>query len=157
MNVIEELAKIKDQTKLDSHKYWKVKKKLCPRTIDPPSVMLDSYENLLTTDKAIEDRALEVYLEILSNNQMKPHLTEAEHNVNKVCEQRLKITKLNRTEPWCMADLDNAIKDIGRDKSRDALGMANELFKEEAAGTDFKLAILKLMNAIHVSKDNGVM
>ena len=26
--------------------------------------------------------------------------------------------------------------------------MANELFKEEAAGTDFKLAILKLMNLI---------
>ena len=56
--VIEELAKIKDQTKLDSQKFWKVKKKLCPKTIDPPSVMLDSHKNLLTTDKAIEDRAL---------------------------------------------------------------------------------------------------
>ena len=39
-------------------------------------------------------------------------------------------------------------KTFGRDKARDALGMANELFKEEAAGTDFKLAILKLMNLI---------
>ena len=123
-------------------------KKLCPRTIDPPFVMLDSHKNLLTTDKAIEDRALEVYKERLSNNEMKPHLIKAEKTVNKLNEQRLKITKLNRREPWSLADLENAIKDIGRDKARDALGMANELFKEEAAGTDFKLSILKLMNLI---------
>ena len=47
-----------------------------------------------------------------------------------------------------MDDLENAIKYIGRDKARDALGMVNGLFKEEAAGTNFKLAILKLMYLI---------
>ena len=47
-----------------------------------------------------------------------------------------------------MEDLENAIKDLQRNKSRDALEQANELFKEEVAGDDFKLAILKLMNMI---------
>ena len=47
-----------------------------------------------------------------------------------------------------MEDLENAIKDIKRNKSRDALGQANELFKKEVAGDDLKLAILKLMNMI---------
>ena len=75
-DVIEELAKTKDQPKLDSQRFWKVKKKLCPRTKDPPSVMLDSHDNLLTTDKAIEDRAIEVYKERLNNNDIKPHLSK---------------------------------------------------------------------------------
>ena len=37
---------------------------------------------------------------------------------------------------------------LGRNQSRDANGYANELLKKEAAGTDFKLALLKLMNMI---------
>ena len=47
-----------------------------------------------------------------------------------------------------MEDLDLALKDLPKGKARDALGQANELFKEEAAGSDLKLATLKLMNLI---------
>ena len=147
-HVMEELAKIKDDEKLDQQKFWRLKKKLCPKSSDPPSVMLDKTGNLLTTNKAIENRAVKVFRERLDNNTMKPHLSDMESNVNKLCEQRLKATKLNKTEPWTMAELEEAVKDLGRNKSRDANGHANELLKEEAAGTDFKLAILKLMNMI---------
>ena len=37
---------------------------------------------------------------------------------------------------------------MGNNKSRDALDLANELFKEGVAGNDLKLATLKLMNLI---------
>ena len=37
---------------------------------------------------------------------------------------------------------------LKNDKSRDPNGLANELFKEDAAGSDLKEAILKLMNQI---------
>ena len=117
-------------------------------SIDLPSVMLDKTGNLLTTSEAVENRAVKVYLERLDKNTMKPHLNAMETNVNKLCEQRLKITKHSKTEPWSISDLEEAIKDLERDKSRDAMGHANELLKEEAAGSDFKLAILKLMNII---------
>ena len=58
------------------------------------------------------------------------------------------MTQNNKTKPWTMDDLDIAIKDLKRNKSRDALGQVKELFKEEAAGEDFKLTILMLMNMI---------
>ena len=45
-------------------------------------------------------------------------------------------------------DINQAVKDLGNNKSRDAQGLANELFKDDVAGTDLKLAILKLMNLI---------
>ena len=44
-----------------------------------------------------------------------------------------------------MEDLEIAVKDLGNNKSRDALGQINE---EEVAGTDIKLATLKMMNLI---------
>ena len=47
-----------------------------------------------------------------------------------------------------MDDLKNAVKDLAKDKSRDALDQANKLFKEEVAGDDLLLAVLKLMNMI---------
>ena len=51
-----------------------------------------------------------------------------------------------------MDDLDQAVKDLDRDKARDALGHANELFKDEVAGTDLKLATLRFMN--HMKKNH---
>ena len=47
-----------------------------------------------------------------------------------------------------MVDIEEAVKHLDNDKSRDAHGWANELFREGVAGTDLKLAVLKLMNLI---------
>ena len=47
-----------------------------------------------------------------------------------------------------MEDLELAIRDLDRGKSRDSSGYANELLKEEVAGSNLKLATLKLMNLI---------
>ena len=110
--------------------------------------MWDSKGNILTTDKAIEERAIEVYEGRIEGNTIKPHLNEAEILTNELCEARLEETKKNKTQPWTIDDLKNALKDLGNNKSRDALDHANELFKEEVAGDDMMLAVLKLMNMI---------
>ena len=47
-----------------------------------------------------------------------------------------------------MGDIEEAVKHLDNNNARDAHGLANELFKEEVAGTDLKLAVLKLMNKI---------
>ena len=52
--VMEEINKMKpNEGKIDAQKFWKLKKKLFPKSIDPPSAMLDSLENLITTQDAI--------------------------------------------------------------------------------------------------------
>ena len=55
---------------------------------------------------------------------------------------------MNKTDPWSIENLEEALKDLGNNKSRDALKYADELFKEGVAGSDLKLATLKLMNQI---------
>ena len=63
VKVMEELDKLKPEDgKIDSQRFWKIKKKLFPKSRDPPSAMFEKGNNLLTSDKSIvHSRALEVY------------------------------------------------------------------------------------------------
>ena len=137
-----------NDSRIDAQKFWKINKKIFPKSRDPPVAILDKHGNLVTTDKAIENRVLEVYSERLAPNEIRKDLKSYEKLVNKLCEARLKQTETNKTEAWTMGDLEEAVKHLDNNKSRDAHGLANELFKEEVAGTDLKLAVLKLMNTI---------
>ena len=56
--------------------------------------------------------------------------------------------KNNKTKPWTMEELDEAVKDLDKDESRDTLGHINELYRKGVAGTDLKLATLKLINLL---------
>ena len=110
--------------------------------------MKDRHGNLLTSEKAIQEHALEVFSERLKPCQMKENIKHMEETTNKLCESRLKSTKLIKSEDWTMEDLEEVLKVLEMDKSRDALGHANKIFRTDVAGTDLKLAILKMMNHI---------
>ena len=140
-------SKNNDDT-MNANKMWKLKKRLCPSAMAPPSAMLDKEGNLLTTDEAIKERALEVYAERLAPNEIVKHLENLEKARNDLCESRLKLAKMNKTKPWDMDDLTEVLKNLENYKSRDAEDHVNELFKESAAGYDLLKAILKLMNLI---------
>ena len=147
--VREELDKMdSNEGGLNPNKLWKLKKKLCPKAMDPPTAMLDKEGNLLTNDEAIKERAIEVYTTRLAANKIEPHLEKLEEARNELCHLRLKLAKLDKTKPWDMDDLKAAVKQLANDKSRDAENHANELFKETVAGTDLLKAVLNLMNLI---------
>ena len=145
-NVMEEFKNMKpEEGRIDAQKFWKLKKRLFPKSNDPPSAMLDKQGNLLTSKVDIENRAVEVYTERLGENKIEEHLKSYEQSVNKLCETRLKLTKMISTEPWIMEDLDTAVADLDNGKSRDALDHSNGIFKKGVAGSDLKLAVLKLI------------
>ena len=60
----------------------------------------------------------------------------------------MNIASKNQTEDWTMEELEDVLKHLKTNKSRDALGFLNELLKPNVIGEDLKLAILKLMNRI---------
>ena len=150
--VMEDLNSMKpSEGKIDSQKFWKIKRKMCKLNIDPPAAMFDSDGTLLTSNCDIQARALEVYTDRLKGNKIEKRLEDYEKEINELCKSRLKLCKLNKAKAWTMEDLDMAIKDLDRGKSRDALGYANEIIKDEVAGTDLKLATLRFMN--HIRKE----
>ena len=110
--------------------------------------MNDKYGNLITSDKALKEAALEAYNDRLKGNKIETHLEDLEKDTNTLCEIRVKMSKANKTEPWTMCDLKEVLKQLGNNKARDPEGHSNELFKESVAGTDLLEAVLKIMNLI---------
>ena len=94
----QQLDKIKpDDGVVNAHEMWKLRKKMCPRNSDPPTAMINKNGNLLTSDKAIQSRALEAYSERLDNNKIEPHLKDLEIDTNELCDVRLKVSKRKKT------------------------------------------------------------
>ena len=79
---------------------------------------------------------------------MKDHLKQLEDDTNELCELRMKLCKMNKTDPWNMEDLKVVLKQLKDNKSRDPDNYNHEIFKESVAGTDLLQAVLNLMNCI---------
>jgi hypothetical protein len=84
----------------------------------------------------------------LSNRPIKENLAHLKKEKEHLCSLRLDLAKENKTPEWTMDQLDKVLVSLKLNKSRDPMGYANELFKPEVAGDDFKNAILMLMNRI---------
>ena len=149
-NIIkEEVANIKvEEGGLNSGHLWRLKKKLSPRCRDPPTAMMDKNGVLHTSAHEIEDIALETYQNRLRNREIKDELKHIKDYKEKLCMMRLEKAKRNKTTPWTKEQLEVVLKRLKKNKSRDPMGMANELFSNAVAGDDLKNAVLKLMNRI---------
>ena len=114
--------------------------------------MTDAKGNLLTSDKVIQNRALEVFASSLKSNKVIPNLEALEKVVNDLCEIKIKLSKQNKSEPWNINDRKDVLKHFCNDKARDPEGMIIELFKESVAGVDLLEAVLKVMNIMKKSQ-----
>ena len=145
----EELAGMKcEEGGINSGKLWSLRKKIFPRSRDPPTAMCDAEGNLVTNEAEIEQIAVETYKMRLSNRPMKANLENIRKDKEELCSRRLETAAKNKTQPWTMDQLNDVLKYLKRNKSRDPLGYANEIFRPEVAGNDFKVALLKLLNRI---------
>ena len=130
-------------------KLWSLKKKLCPRAKDPPTAMLDDQGNLVTSAESIQELSLKkLATERLRDREMKTELKHMRKTKETLCELNLAKAKLNKTPDWTLKDVEIVLKNLKSGISRDPMGLANELFHPEVAGSDLKLALLKLMNKI---------
>ena len=104
--------------------------------------------NLLTNDEKIQEAALNVFTKRLENRPMKDDLKHIREAKKSLCKNILKLAGSNKTPDWKMKDLKRVLKNLKKQKSRDPLGLANDIFRPEVAGDDLKLAIVKMMNHI---------
>ena len=89
-----------------------------------------------------------MYQKRLSAFEIKDHLKVHEMCQEQLCDKRLEETRKNKTSLWTMEELEDVLKQLKNEKSRDPMGFTNELFKSNIAGEDVRKAILKLMNHI---------
>ena len=58
----------------------------------------------------------------------------------------MELASLNKSLPWTMDNLEFILKHIKLGKARDPNGWANELFRNDVAGKQLKISMLKLFN-----------
>ena len=133
---------------MNSGRLWKLRKKLCPRSQDPPTAMLDTLGNLVTSPAIIEELAMKTFQDRLKNKPIKEGLENVKKDKEELCRRRLEKARNSKTEPWKIEDIEAVLKYLKKNKSKDPFGYINELFGEDVAGNDLKLAILILMNRI---------
>ena len=127
---------------------WQLKRKLRGIYHEPPTAMMDSFGNLVTSSKTLEDLTVQMFTERLKSLPIKEELRVHKVQRENVFNHRIKQAQSNITPDWVMEDLDTVLKQLKTKKSRDPLGLANELFKPVNIGKDLKAAVLTLMNQI---------
>ena len=120
--------------------YGNKKKQLNGIYQEPPTAMMDAKGNLVTSKKALEQLSLNMYTERLKSHDMKESLKLHQLQQENMWDQRLQEAQENVTPDWTMGDLEVVLQQLKYKKSRDPLGLANELFKPDNAGKDLKLA-----------------
>ena len=129
-------------------KLWRLKKKLCPKPSESPSVMQGSDGRLITTDEEILKEAVQHYQNVFKEREMEEDLNHIKTAREILCEERLNIAGNNKTPPWTIKDVTSVLKSLKTGKSKDPYNMPNEIFKPGVAGDDLILAVTSLMNRI---------
>ena len=146
------LEELTVEDKLNHTGFWKLKRKLCPRSQEQPSAKRDSVGNIVTAPQALKNLYLETYRKRLSHREMKIDFHDLLHLKTQLWVSRLNHMKGLKSLPWTMRQLETVLKSLKNNKSRDPNGMLNELFKEGIIGSDLKIALLHLFNGIKSSQ-----
>ena len=128
---------------------WKIKNKMFPKhQTSLPVAKKDVTGKLLTARNDIKKLYSDTFIFRLRERPFKKGYEEIEKLTKDLYEQRLKITKENKTPDWTMKDLDTALAKLKKNKARDPSGLANEIFMQNAAGKDLKNSLLLMFNKI---------
>ena len=133
---------------VNARKLWQLKKRLKGILSEPPTAMLDTHGNLVTTNTGIENLIIERYEERLKTLEIRKGLELHQKQREDLFDKQIEEAQRNVTPEWTMAELDTVLKQLKNDKSRDPHGLSNELFKTGHAGKDLRKAVLKMMNNI---------
>ena len=60
----------------------------------------------------------------------------------------MKLAELNKSPEWTMSDLEKALGDLKKNKSRDHEGLINEIFKKDVIGDDLKRSLLMMFKKL---------
>ena len=125
---------------------WKLRSKLTPRPMDPPTAMENAEGVLLTDPEEIQKESLKYFETLFKDIPMDNDYVDIQESRESLCKLRLKQCAEIKTSPWTLIDLEIVLKHLKNGTSRDPYGYNNELFKN--AGKDLKLAVLNLMNKV---------
>ena len=134
---------------IDMNKMWKLLKKVSPKMIPTlPTAKRNHKGRIISGPEEIKKLLAKEYKNRLRKRPVRPDLLMMKSRKKKLFEMKMKIAELRKGPKWTMKDLDRALADLKNDKSRDAEGYANEIFKNGVIGDDLKLSLITMFNRL---------
>ena len=135
-----------EKATFSQHGLWKLKSKLCQKSFDLLIFKMGANGQIITSPNLLKDLYLETYSDRLSHRGMKSEYEDIFEIKTKLWEMTLELCRANKSEPWQMSDLEKVLKNLKTNKTRDPLGLINEIFKPGCMGEGLKQVFLYLLN-----------
>ena len=126
---------------------WKLLKRISPK-VKPllPTAKRNHKGNIVSGPKELKILLAKEYKNRLRLRPVRPDLMKMRIRKNILFHQKLKIAEAKKTPKWTQSDLEKALSDLKKEKSRDSEGLINELFKEGTIGDNLKSSLVMMFN-----------
>ena len=132
--------------KIDISRMWKLMKKLSP------TAKRNHSGKRITGAREIKTLLAKEYKERLRSRPQRPDLKVMGRRKKRIIQLKMKLAESRESPDWTMDDLDEALRKLKNNKSRDFEGYINEIFKKNVIGSDLKKSLLIMFNKLRRSK-----
>ena len=124
-------------------------KNICPK-LKPilPSAKKNHLGKIVSSKKDIKNLLATEYKNRLRSRPYLSNLIPTKLRKKRIFNLKLKLADLNKSNVWTEKDLERALNDLKRKKSRDSEGFVNEIFKNDIFGSNLKQSLLLMCNNI---------
>ena len=127
--VVETLEEISDDGNINGSgrkKMWSKLRNKFPKMSQPiPIAKTDKKGNLVTNHQDLKNLYLKTYKQRMRNSPIKEELRELKDKKENLFNMRLKLAEERKSEPWNISQLEEALKALKKNKSRDPNGWIN--------------------------------
>ena len=132
---------------------WKTLKKLWPKCGNSmPSAKKNHRGKVISGPRGLKKLLAKEYKERLRTRPVRPDYQEIDEQKEKVFQLKMKLAATRKSPDWTLSDLEKALGDLKRNKSRDPEGLINEIFKLDVIGDDLKNSLLIMFNQVKKKK-----
>lgn len=128
------------------NEFWKVKKKLFPKSQTLPHSIIDHNGNEVTEPLLILQNYRKVMMHRLRKRNIKASLKDFECAMNDLCTHRLQKSKHTPSPEYTYLEVKSAIDEFKQGKSYDPAGFIREIFIR--AGSDLVYSIVEMLNSM---------
>ena len=132
---------------------WKIVRKLWPKCGSTlPTAKKNHRGQIISGPSELKKLLAKEYKERLRSRPVRPDLLEFEERKTLIFKMKMQLAESNESSEWSISDLENALNDLKRNKSRDNEGLINEIFKFDVIGENLKLSLLLMFNILKKKK-----
>ena len=132
---------------------WKILNKTWPKYAETlPTAKLNHNGRLISAPVELKKLMEKEFKERLRTRPMRSDLNYLKIKKKRLFNIKLRLAADNQSKEWTIADLEQALKDLKNNKSRDPEGFINEIFKPNVIGSDLKDSMLLMFNKLKKEK-----